>query len=163
VGEAEDLRPLGHRARERVEVVLGAGVRVHLVHDLQRVAEALGLRLPGVEVARVVVGEEEDLVPRLEVQPARDEVVRLARVAGEDDLLGSDAQELRDRASRRLLALPELHAVRERGIPVEVAGRRHHRVDHHGRRGAQVRRVHHSEVGGHEELLAHGQPVALRR
>ena len=42
----------------------------------------------------MVVGEDDDLVARLQIEAVRDEVVALARVPRDDDLLRRDAEEL---------------------------------------------------------------------
>ena len=97
----QHLRPRRDRLGEGVDVVLHARVRVLLRHDDHREAEALGLLVPRREVARVVVLEARmHLVAGLEVEAVRHHVVRLAGVAGDDDLFGRDAQERGERLAR---------------------------------------------------------------
>ena len=99
----QHLRPRRDRLGEGVDVVVLPGMRVLLRDVDDREPEALGLLPPGGEVARMVVGMDDDLVAGLEVEAVRDEVVRLAGVAGDDDLVGRDAQELGERLARVLL------------------------------------------------------------
>ena len=51
----------------------------------------------------VIVGEDDHFVAGLQVEAVRDQVVRLAGVAGDDDLFGRDAQELGERLAGLLL------------------------------------------------------------
>ena len=100
--EGEDLGARRQRLAERVDVVLGAGVRVLLLDDADRKPEPLRLFLPRLVVAGVVVAEDDDLVASLEVQAVRHEVVRFAGVARDDDLFRRDAQKLGERLARAL-------------------------------------------------------------
>ena len=77
-------------------------MRVLLLDDAHREAEALRLLLPRLVVARVVVAEDDDLVARLEIEAVRHQVVRLAGVARDDDLFRRHAQKLGERLARRL-------------------------------------------------------------
>ena len=101
--EGQDLGARRHGAREGLDVVLHARVRVLLFDGHHREAEALALLAPGGQVARVVVRMDDHLVARLEVETVRHQVVRLAGVARDDDLVGRHAQELGQRLARVLL------------------------------------------------------------
>ena len=105
VGEGQHLRLRGQGLREGVDVVLRSRVRAHGGDDVDRVPVAPRLLLPGDVVARMVVREEEDLVAGFQVEPARDQVVGLAGVPGDDDLLRGDAQELGQGFPRDLLGV----------------------------------------------------------
>ena len=59
----------------------------------------------------MVVGRQQHLVAGLEIDAGRDEVVRLARVAGDDDFFRRHAQELGEQLPRVLASVAELRAV----------------------------------------------------
>jgi len=56
----------------------------------------------------MIVGEDDHLVAGLEIDAARHRIVSPRWVPRDDDLLGRDAQEIRQRFARRFLALGEL-------------------------------------------------------
>src|SRR5438093_8852486 len=85
-------------------------------------APPLALVLPGCVVARVVVGEDHHFVAGFQVDAVRDRVVRLARVARDDDLLGRDPEEFGQRLTRRFLPCGELPSVLPRRVGVHVLG-----------------------------------------
>jgi len=90
------------------------------------------------EVARVSCREEDHLVTRPEVEAARDEVVRLARVAREDDLLGRDTQGTRRRACAPTPCLRRASPVGERRIAIHVLRGRNHGLDDRDREGHRL-------------------------
>ncbi len=118
--EAQDLRSRRDGARERLDVVLLSRVRILLLDGDHREAEALALFAPRGQVARVVVRMDDDLVAGLEVETVRDQVVRLAGVAGDDDLVGRHAQELGQRRARVLLLRIEPGAVVRRRVAIDA-------------------------------------------
>ena len=104
VREGQDLRLRRDRLLVGVDVVLHPGVRIDL-RDLDHgEAEPLRLFLPRRQVARVVVVKDDDLVAGLQIEAARDHVVGLAGVAGDDDLFRRDAQERGERLAKVFLS-----------------------------------------------------------
>jgi hypothetical protein len=69
VRESEEAGARRDRAFGRLEVVIGAQVRALDLEHLHAVAEPLRLGLPGAQGARVVVGEQQSLVARFQVEP----------------------------------------------------------------------------------------------
>ncbi len=134
-------------------------MRVDLGDVPDGVSEPLSLGLPRSIVARMVVGEYEDLVAGPQVESARDPVVRLARVAGDEDLVRADAQVRRQELPGSLLPPPDLAAVAGDGLPVQALGELPHGIEDEGRGGAEVRRVHDRELSRHHELFPHALPV----
>ena len=161
VGEGDEPGPRRDRAGERLLVVAGARMRVLLLDRHHRVAEALRLLAPGVEVARVIVGMDEDLVAGLQIEAVRDEVVRLTGVAGDDDLVRRRPQELGQGPARLLLLRIQPRPVVGGRIHVHAARLARQRLEHRPGRRAQVRGVHHRQVRRHDELLADALPERL--
>src|SRR5262249_11929872 len=89
------------------------------------------------------------------------EVVRLARISRDDDLLGRDAQELGERLACRFAPVAELRTVVERRIAIHVLGRAVEGLENRSGRRTQVRRVEHREIVRHHELAAYRLPVRL--
>jgi hypothetical protein len=100
VSNCDELRAGGHRLREQIDVSLGAGMRVDDRDRDDGESKALGLEAPGVQVAWVVVGPDDDFVAGLEVEAARHEVVAFAGVARDDDLVGRHPQRLGEEFAR---------------------------------------------------------------
>ena len=106
----------------------------------------------------MVVGGEQHFVAGLEVDAGGHEVVRLAGVAGDDDLLRRDAQELGEQLARVLAAVAQLGAVVLRRILIHVLRHPVHRLEHRAGRGTQVGGVQHRQLFRHDELIADADP-----
>ena len=158
VGEGDHSGSRRDRLGERVDVVLHPRVRVRRRHVLDGEAEALRLLLPRGVVARVVVGGEQHLVRRLQIDAGRDQVVRLAGVARDHDLLRRHAEELGEQLAGVFAAVAQLGAVLLRRILVHVPGQPVHRLEHGAGRRTEVRGIQHRELFRHHELIAHALP-----
>ncbi len=122
--EADQLGARRDRLGVGVEVVLHARVRVLLRNRHHREAEALRLLVPRRQVAGMVVLKDDDLVAGLELDAARDHVVGLAGVAGDDDLFRRHAQEGGERLAEILLLAVQPRAVLRRRILVDAVASR---------------------------------------
>ena len=159
VGEGDHAGIRRDGLAERLHVEVGSGVRAPGFDLAHRVAEALALGLPGEVVAGVVVAHDHDFVALSQLEPGRHPVVGFAGVAGDEDLLGGDAQEISQAVAGRLLhpahGVPEARhrlAVHPLRVVVDrLQGAR-------GRR-AQVGRVHDGQLGRHEETRADLVPI----
>ena len=159
VGEGDHPRARRDGLPERLHIVVGPGVRARRLDLAHRVAEALPLGLPGEVVAGVVVAHDHDFVALPQLQAGRHPVVGLAGVAGDQDLLGGDAQEFGQAVARGLLHAVHFAAEARHRLAVHAL-----RVVIHGLQGArgrraQVGRVHHRQLGRHEEAGPHFLPV----
>src|SRR5439155_8078208 len=132
-------------------------------HDGDAEAESLRFLAPRVQVARVVVGKEQHVVVVPELEPARYEVVRLARVAGDDDLLRRDAERRGEQAPRFLASLRELRADGIRRIRVVLTRIPLDGLDDGERRRTEIRGVDEPEVGRQEETAPNLLPELFVR
>src|ERR671912_1234973 len=98
--EGKHSCPRRDRPCRRFHEILCPGMWVGLTDDRDGVSEPLRLLHPRSVVAGVVVRKNHDFIAGFEVETARDDVVRLARVAGDDDLLRSHMEEPREDAAR---------------------------------------------------------------
>ena len=150
------------RLGEEGEVPVRAGMRRRHRHRHDREPEARRLDPPRVEVARMVVVPHDDLVAGLQIEAARDDVVALRGVAGDDDLFRGDAERLGEELARGLA--PARHQVgtdlgrRPRFIEPDVPVQRFERGQ---RRRTQVRRVEEVDVARHEKARADVAPERL--
>ena len=163
VREGQDLRAGIHLLREGVDVVFVPWMRVHLIHDPDGKPEAPGFFSPGKMIARMVVGEDDDLVLRFQLDSAGDQVVRFTRIACDDDLLGGHAQKRGQQFACPLLALGHLLAVVEGGILIDIPSRSVQGLEDRSRGGTKICRVHDRQVRGHEELFADVGPECFIR
>jgi hypothetical protein len=106
---------------------------------------------------------DDDLVAGLEIEPVRHQVVRLAGVAGDDDLVWRHAQEPGQRRARVLFLRVEPGPVVRRRVAIDALGFALERLEHRPGGGAEVRRVHHRQVWRHHELIANALPERLPR
>ena len=161
VGEGHDFRRRGVGPFEGIDdFFLAAGNhRDRHVVDLE--AEAPGLDLPRLVVRGMVQVGQQHLVARPEVIAGADDVVGLARVPHQRDLVRVCAQETRHLLAGVFPDLPVLHPVVERRVVIQVTrvfeDRFHHRIG----RWAEVRGVHQCQVVPEEELAPHRVPVPL--
>ena len=130
-------------------------------HPRHRQPVARRPHVPGDVVGGVVLVPHHDLVARLERQPGVDDVVGLAGVAHEGDLVRVDPELRRRRLARGLEKGAELRAVRKRAVDVDVAGQPAHPLGHRPRRRAQVGGVHRHAFLAERELPAHFLPERL--
>src|SRR5262249_563074 len=119
------------------------------------------LLLPRGVVARMVVRGQQHFVAGLQVDAGGDEVVRLARVPGDDDFLRRDAQEVCEQLARVLAAVAELGTVVLRRILVHFLRRPVQRVQNGGGRRTEVCGIQHRELLRHHELIADRGPELL--
>src|SRR5688572_6208727 len=85
--------------RRRFHEKLWSGVWIWLSDDRDGVSKALRLLHPRIVVAGMVVRKDHDFVAGFEVEAAGDDIVRFARVAGNDDLLRSHTEEPREKTT----------------------------------------------------------------
>ena len=150
------------RALEHADQFVHARGRGRRRHPRHRQSVAGRPHLPGDVVGRVVLIPHHDFVAVSQGNPRVDDVVRLARVAHQRDLVRGDPELRRRRRARRLEQRAELRAVRERAVDVDVPRQLAHPLGHHARRRAQVGRVHRHPFVAERELPAHFLPERLR-
>ena len=168
-GDVRDMRQRQHPGARRQSALEGRDKLIDARrgrrrrHSRHRQPVTRRPYVPGDVVGRMVLIPHHDLVARPERQPRVDDVVGLARVAHEGDLVGGDPQPDRHRLARRLEQRPELLAVRKRAVDVDVAGQLADPLGHRPRRGAEVRRVHRHPFLAERELAPDLLPERLGR
>src|ERR687897_48328 len=138
-------------------------VWIGLTDDRDGVAKPLCLLRPRSVVAGMVVRKNHDFVTGFEIEAARDDIVRFARVAGNDDLLRSHTKEPREKTTGLFLPSAHLLPVVERRISIHIFRAQIHRFENGSRRWTEIRRVHHGEIRRHQELLANRHPEPFIR
>src|SRR5262245_25725010 len=120
MGKCDHARPRRDGPRNSFYKEFIAGMRIGLIDDGDRVTKPPGFLLPRSVVARMIIGKDDYFVARLQVEPARDDVVSLAGVARENNLLRFHPEEFGRFLPRVFLAHAHLHAVVEGWIAVHV-------------------------------------------
>src|SRR5688500_14820485 len=120
--ERENFGAWRQRACERVDVILGAGMRVLLLDDADGASKSLGLFLPRHVIPLAPVDVVPALVAGFAVEAVRDQAVPPAGFTSDHDFPWRVAQELGQRLARRLFCGGQPRTVLRRGIAVDVLG-----------------------------------------
>src|SRR5262249_19603221 len=163
IGERQDSGFGRDRRAESLQYLFDVACGLRNADALYREAGASGAHVPGDIVGRMILIEDHHFVARFQPEAVDDEVIRLAGVSDDGDLVLRSAHESRELPARLFQQRIELGAILERDVGVQILGQTKDSVSDHMRRRTEVRCVQQGDPGFDREMLFHQTPERLAR